>query len=337
MLRRLHQAAVESVRRRPSLHRLRLGVRYSDLRACAYVGLHRIPYRSLHPNLFIIGAQKSGTTSLHYYLDQHPDIFMTHLKETNLFLDDTDEVGEYHRLEPRFYGSSNREKRHGLSDDQIRRRMLQGYRGEPIIGDTSPYYTAAPVAGLEVPTRVKAVSPDARIVYILRNPLDRIVSNYHHDRVIHALSGEPINEDLSSRVGGRQHFLSLSLYHYQLSNYLKHFAPDRIRIIIFEEFARDPQTALEEITEMLGLARNVAFDTSMLYRASPVGQPRQSPAPVEAKLRFTSTAYERLIGPIRDDVAKLEAFLGRRLDVWDLSRKRWCIRVSEVRPRLRAA
>jgi hypothetical protein len=318
------EAGVEWLRRRWRLRRFRFGARYHDLRDRAYVAVRRIPYRSLHPNLLIIGAQKAGTTSLHYYLAQHPDVFMTSFKETNLFLDDSEEVGEYHAVEPRFYGSSNRAKRRGLSDDQIRRRMLIGYRGERIVGDASPYYTAAPVTGLEVPARVKAARPDARLVYLVRNPLDRIVSAWRHDRRIHAMFEEPFDEDCDRRIQTRRHYLDMSLYHYQLANYLKHFAREQCRVVVFEDFARDPGAALQEICAFLGLETGFPFDTSLLYRAARRGEARSEARAPASGPRFSEATYERLIGPIREDVARLEAFLDRRLGAWDLSRERWC-------------
>jgi hypothetical protein len=306
------------------VRRFRLGARFHDLRDRAYVALRRIPYRSLHPNLLIIGAQKAGTTSLHYYLAQHPDVFMTSFKETNLFLDDTEEVGDYHALEPRFYGSSNREKRRGLSDDQILRRMLRGYRGERIVGDASPYYTAAPVAGLEVPARVKAIRPDARLIYLVRNPLDRIVSAWRHDRFTHAMVGEPFEDDFDRRIETRRHYLAMSLYHYQLGNYLKHFEREQCRVVVFEEFTRDPARGLVEICAFLGLWSGFAFDTSLLYRASTRGEVRAQESAPPPRPRFSAESYDRMIGAIREDVARLEAFLGRKLDLWDLTRERWC-------------
>ncbi len=66
---------------REFVKRYRLGFYYHDIRDRLYVAVRRIPYRELYPNFLIIGAQKSGTTSLHFYLQQHPDIFMTSFKE----------------------------------------------------------------------------------------------------------------------------------------------------------------------------------------------------------------------------------------------------------------
>lgn len=301
------------------LRRIRPVAHFNEVRDRLSVWARRLPIRELYPNFLIIGAQKAGTSSLHFYLHQHPQIFMTSFKETNLFLADSDRLGPYHAREPHFYGSSSREKRRGLSDEQILRRMLRGYRGEPLIGDASPYYTCAPCAGLEVPSRVLAVRPEMKFVYMLRNPLDRIVSNYLHDLGLHQAIGEPIPEDLDARLSGYPHYLDISLYWRQLENYLRLFEPSRFRIVVFEEFRAAPAPVLEELCRFLGADPAFRFDTGRVHNASALRG--ISPA---SQLCFSRESYGRLIGRIREDVERLEAFLGHRIAAWDLSEEHWC-------------
>lgn len=277
-----------------------------------------IPYRELLPTFVIIGAQKAGTTSLHFYLDQHPEIFLGAFKEPNLFLADSDVKGDYYALEPFFYGSSSRDKRRSLSDDQILRRMFRGYAGERIIGEASPYYTCAP-SGVETPGRMFRLRPEMRLVYVLRNPLDRIVSNYVHDVRIHDLIGHPISDDFNTRLRTRSHFLEASLYFKQLERYLAFFPVEQIHVLLFEELVSHPDSTLSALATFLTVDEGFTFDTSVAYNSSAMRR-----GPKRKDLAFSRGNFTRLIEPIRRDVAALEDFLGRSLALWDISEERWC-------------
>src|SRR3954454_424581 len=110
------------------------------------------------PKLLIIGAQKCGTTSLHTYLDAHPDVHMAAEKELDFFIED-------------------RAWQRGLEWYATRFRDDAGVRGE-----SSPNYTGWPVWD-GVPERAAAVIPKARLVYLVRDPIDRIESHYLQRRL----------------------------------------------------------------------------------------------------------------------------------------------------------
>ena len=107
------------------------------------------------PNLIIIGAQKCGTTSLHYYLNLHPQILMSREKELNFFIT---------------------ERNWSKGVDWYRSQFVE--KAE-IYGESSPNYTDYIRFG-GVPERMYSVVPDARLIYILRDPIERIVSHYVH-------------------------------------------------------------------------------------------------------------------------------------------------------------
>ena len=110
------------------------------------------------PNLFIIGAMKSGTTTLHEYLDSHPQIAMSRIKEPGFFVEElTLRQGED------WYLSLFEQ------DDRFR------YRGE-----SSTHYTKLPVFR-GVAERLSRFNPEARLIYIMRNPIERLVSHYWHN------------------------------------------------------------------------------------------------------------------------------------------------------------
>src|SRR4051812_3312851 len=105
------------------------------------------------PNLIVIGAKKSGTTSLYVYLDAHPEISMTRDKELNFFVEER-----------------NWSRGLGWYGEQFD-------AGAPVRGEASPYYTALP-HHRGVPERMASVIPDARLVYMVRDPIARLLSHY---------------------------------------------------------------------------------------------------------------------------------------------------------------
>ncbi|MCI5225191.1 MAG: sulfotransferase [Candidatus Electrothrix sp. AX2] len=274
-------------------------------------------YSKLLPTFVIIGAQKAATTSLHFYLDQHPEIFMGSFKEPNLFLPDSEEKGAYYELEPFFYGSSSRLKRRRLSDEQILRRMLRGYRNERVIGDVSTYYTCDPSNTVETPERMYQLRPEMRIVYSLRNPLDRIVSNYAHDVRIYGHIGQQISDDFNMRIRSRSHYLETSLYFKQLKRYLSFFPANQIYLLFFEELLTHPDSTLSALAKFLQVDESFKFNTSVTHNSNPKHR-------LSNDMIFSHDNYMRIIEPIRQDVAALENFLGRSLAIWDLSEEYWC-------------
>ena len=110
------------------------------------------------PNLFIIGAMKSGTTSLHEYLNEHPDIFMSNVKEPGYFA----ECMNYYPKDLAWYES-----------------LFKEAKGEMIIGESSTNYTKLPIC-TDVVNKIWEFNPDARFIYVMRDPIKRVISHYWH-------------------------------------------------------------------------------------------------------------------------------------------------------------
>jgi hypothetical protein len=178
------------------------------------------------PRLIMIGAQKSGTTTLAMLLDQHPDIALSDPKE------------------PGFY-STRFEK------------GLDWYRScfpaqlPAVLLDASTAYTMAPVDGEcydTVVQRIKAATPDAKFIYIMRDPVDRTISSYWHDRRAGRLT-----EDLRQVVEKSPFHLDVSRYHRQITPYLNHFPRDRFLFIDFVGLSNDPVGVAERCVAFAGL------------------------------------------------------------------------------------
>ena len=171
--------------------------------------------RGALPNLIIIGGLKCGTTSLHHYLNLHPEIAMSRPKELNFF------VAELN-------WPLGRDWYAGHFDPKA-----------PVRGESSPHYTNRP-AFAGVPERMREVLGDeVRLIYVVRDPIDRMLSHY-----LHNLGGgydeRPLTEALAEPESS---YVARSRYFFQLEPYLEAFGPDRMQIVSREDLKRDrPET-----------------------------------------------------------------------------------------------
>lgn len=180
------------------------------------------------PNVIIIGAMKAGTTSLHHYLSLHPEIQMSREKELNFFITERNwEKGV------EWYAS------HFVNNATVR-------------GESSPNYTAHP-RFLDVPARMHAVVPDAKLIYVLRDPIERMVSHYVHAYAERTEERPPEKAlaDLDSV------YVARSKYHMQMEQYLRWYPTSRILLVTAEELYGHRGETLRTVFRFLGV--NDAF------------------------------------------------------------------------------
>jgi Sulfotransferase domain len=177
------------------------------------------------PNLVVIGAQKCGTTSLHYYLGRHPEISMSGTKELDFFVS---------------WGSWTK----GLDWYAAQFDATARVRGE-----SSPSYTDYP-RNEGVAERMHSVLPEAKLVYLVRDPVERIVSHYLHDYSAGHLE-QPIEDVLGGPEGAR--YTTRSRYFLQLEQYLRYFPLERILVVAQEELLADRAPTLRRVFEFLGV------------------------------------------------------------------------------------
>jgi hypothetical protein len=179
--------------------------------------------RGALPNLIVIGAQKCGTSGLHYYLSLHPEVWMSRPKELNFFLEE--------RNWPRgleWY------ERHFDADARVR-------------GEASPNYSAYP-HHLGVPGRMASVVPDARLIYLVRDPLERIAAHWVHNYAKRREKGS-LRETL---MHPNTTYLMRSQYHMQLSRFLSHYSRDRVLVLDQEDLRTRRAETLREVFEFVG-------------------------------------------------------------------------------------
>lgn len=176
------------------------------------------------PNFLVIGAMKAGTTSLHQYLRTHPSVFMPELKE------------------PEFFSEPDRWAR-GIDWYSS---LFEPGADRPIRGEASTGYTRFPRYP-ETPERIARVLPDARLVYLLRDPVERMRSHYHHS-VLLGRERRPVDEALLAGGG----YLDTSRYAMQLRRYLDHFPAEQVMVAFSEDLRTDRRATLERICRFVG-------------------------------------------------------------------------------------
>jgi hypothetical protein len=247
------------------------------------------------PTFFIIGAPAAGTTSLHYYLDQHPQIQMSASKEPGFFAPVSDSLnpsrsGERYKVE-------HLDQYERLFDPVI------GVRGEATV-DYANYPRRKGVPG-----RIKKLVPDAKFIYLVRDPIARTVSHYQH-RVAEegerrsmrdALGGDVLDPSVTC--------ICASLYASQLDLYLGHFARERILVIDQADLLSDRRSTLSQIFAFLSV--DDAFNSSRFdeergsnreRRIYPAGYARLRGPVVPAPLRWVPRRIRR---PLRLSVERI--------------------------------
>lgn len=274
------------------------------------------------PNFIIAGAQKSGTTTLYVALKKHLGIFMSTPKELHFF----NENQNYERgLE--WYSSFFKE----CPDDKIAGESTPGYL----------HYN-------QVASRIANTLPETKLIFLLRNPVDRAYSGYWHAVKVagevltfeRAIESEPYRIAKDPYAEKFYSYLHRGYYFQQLQPYFQHFSRSRILILIAEEYFLNPQLILTQVTDFLG----VYCDQKFLDNASSVVEnealiPRSRELhkyypyllerfPFCARVLFklntkkerytpmSSDTRKRLLKHFADSNSKLEKLLGRDLSIW---------------------
>ena len=177
------------------------------------------------PNLVVIGGLKCGTTSLHHYLNLHPEIAMSRPKELNFF------VAELNwQLGSRWYA--------GHFDAAVRVR-----------GETSPHYTNRPRFGGVAERMRETLGEDARLVYMVRDPVERLLSHY-----LHNVGGGYERRGLAEAIADeRSAYVTRGLYAYQLEPYLSTFGADRVLVIASDELSDEREATMRRAFEFCGV------------------------------------------------------------------------------------
>jgi len=190
------------------------------------------------PNLFVIGAMKSGTTTLHDALGKHPEIFMAPCKEPNYFLGMP--LRDHSWFDDHPYDSQGRW--YFKLFDEAKRNPRVKYAGE-----SSTDYAKYPLFK-ECAERIKAFNPNAHFIYIIRDPIERTISHYWHD-----VRTAKTEKSMMDAVVSDHNLIDVSDYALQLKQYLHAFPKEQIYVLTLEHFRDNRDDALRGVFEWLGV------------------------------------------------------------------------------------
>lgn len=228
-----------------------------------------------HPNFFLIGTVKGGTTSLHRYLNQHPDIYLSPIKEVNYF--SKEDIDEKHFSKDYRHDIALDLKKYfanGMStpihiahitneDDYL--HLFSKVKNEKAIGEMSLSYMLYENA----PKKLKATYPDAKIIAMLRNPAERAFSQY----IMNLKQGKILSNDFIQEItqddqkkikgwGANHQYLIIGKYYEQLRRYYDLFPAEQIKIFLFDDYKIHPEKLVKDMFDFLGVDSNIDIDTS---------------------------------------------------------------------------
>jgi hypothetical protein len=297
------------------------------------------------PNFFIIGAQKAGTTSLYHYLKQHPQVFMSPVKEPFFFNHEINSEGEV--LKERF-GGPGRWRKPKFANLKEYRTLFEGVE-EEAIGEASVLYICVPGTA----DRIQRHAPGAKAIALLRNPADRAYSAF-----LNAVRGgrEPLNDfaqALKEEEDRIRHnwayvfrYRSRGYYHEQLKPYYEVFGSERVGVWLYEDLKEDPVGVAQSVFGFLGVEDTFVPNTSSKH--NPASVPRSEAARLAIRFMNTKLPIVRQIMPpsskarklvqnriltgesppldpevraklmegYREDILRLQQLIGRDLSAW---------------------
>ena len=228
------------------------------------------------PNFFVIGAAKSGTSSLHKYLAQHPDIYMSPAKEPNYFSflgESPNFSGPLVKTDNLFFRDRLKRAKYEFSVTSLREyeQLFSGVRGESAIGESSVSYLYFPA----VASRIRERVPDAKLIAILRNPVTRAYSKYQQFRRVvseplfdfaEALAAEP--DRIRNNWSPTWFYVDRGFYHRQLRTYYELFDRNQIYICLYEDFCSNPRRQLATIFRFLEVSDDFQVDLAKKHNVS---------------------------------------------------------------------
>jgi hypothetical protein len=217
------------------------------------------------PNFLVIGAGRSGTTSLYHYLGQHPGVYLPPVKAPSHFFC----CGERSPIDDPLLRAQTSQF---VPDPIAYERLFDGVRGETAIGEVSPVYLATTVAA----PRIAARLPGVKLIAVLRHPIDRAWARYvgrvrdglerrtDFREIVRAETRAPLPRDDAFGT-----YVASGFLHHFLSGYFERFPRQRIRIHLFEDLVRDPAALVADLFGFLGV--DPAFRPDTTARHNPSG------------------------------------------------------------------
>lgn len=283
------------------------------------------------PNFMIIGVAKAGTTSLYRYFEQHPQVFMCDEKGSNYW-------GYEDARNWKWKDEGDPPKlRHFMArtfEDYL--ALYAGVTDETAIGEASPQYFRCPTAA----QRIHDCMPDVKIIASLRNPADRAFSGF----LMRTRRGESV-KNIRQELTPEASHVREGYYYKRLKRYFDLFPREQIKILIFEEFRKEPAAAMADLYGFVGADPTFTPDTSTKHNPASVPKNRflnrlfYHPKLIRAAKRWLPESGQSMVKQIRQqnlqkppkfppdlraellelyraDIRKVEGLLERDLSLW---------------------
>lgn len=290
------------------------------------------------PNFLIIGAAKAGTTSIAQYLNQHPQIYISPIKEPFFFSFEGQDIN--------FSGPGDRESlRLAITRFQEYEKLFENVSNETAIGEASTSYLYTP----QTPKRIRQYLPNVKLIAILRNPVDKAYSSFLHQVREGFEPLDNFSEALKyERVRIREnwmyfwHYKRNGFYYENLKRYYELFPQSQIRVYLYSDFKKDPLKFMQSLFTFLDV--DLAFEPDFSIRYNISGIPRSRilhhlmteskivkrllkpliPRPMRQKARKVNLAKPKLndelksqlINEYREDIMNLQNLINRDLSEW---------------------
>jgi Sulfotransferase family len=219
------------------------------------------------PNFLVIGAAKSGTTSLHYYLKQHPDVYLPIKKELHYFA--------YENMKRATGGPGDRNIiSHICQSRQAYEVFYTEARAQTAIGEVSPSYLYFSDVGKRMLEELKK----PKIIAVLRNPIERAFSQYMHlvrdNRESLGFYDALLAEKgrIANGWGALWRYAESSLYSQRLKTYLDLFGDQHVKIFLYDDLSKTPELVMQELFAFIGVDPSYQIDVDRVYNRS--GKPK---------------------------------------------------------------
>lgn len=268
---------------------------------------HKDISTGIMPNFLIIGSAKGGTTSLHYYLNQHPQIFMSAVKEPRFFALEGEVLN--------FRNPDAAINHNSVTTLEAYQALFKDVTNEIAIGEASPLY----LYSAKAVERIKHYIPQAKLIAVLRNPVDRAFSCYTHlrrenyEKLSFAEGLKAEEQRIQDNWAHLWHYKKAGFYYEQLKRYYDAFDPAQIKVYLFEDLNVDSTAITQDICRFLGVDDSFQPELS---RQNVSGIP---------KSRLVHNFFARK-NPIREAIAPLipshlRQQISRKIKTWNLGKK----------------
>ncbi|MBR9650068.1 sulfotransferase family protein [Thalassovita aquimarina] len=238
------------------------------------------------PNAIVIGAGKAGSTSLYNYLDAHPAIFGSRVKELMYFSTKFDQGAEWYL--------SNFPQQEGVE----------------VYFEATPQYSFRDEFP-QVAPRIRDYNPDMSILYIVREPLSRIVSHFNHWARAFPDRFTDIEESLRN-PGHRKFFVDRTRYHYQIQAYLDLFPAEKVKVVFLEDLKSDFVPTLNDVYRFLGVEECAETIENRIFNQ----RKKASDTRVWRLDDISPERRQEIVETLSEDVQQLFSLCGKASDFW---------------------